>query len=1447
MIPDKSSNLWQWADFYSKEWAAAVIPLREGKLPLVPWLEFQMRPPTRQELGRWFIDGRPWGMALVCGTVSADLIRLDFDDPADYAQMLMDGAWPKDAPTFRSQRAGGGYGVMLRSVTLIPKLPEGTFEKYPKLGVNGQGSITVVPPTPGYEWINQYEKVPLVNVLELLVKHCGYKPVGDAKYTAGGRADDELNRLLRDTEEGGRSNAIVRIVNILRSRGLGLEAIKTVMREHIEGWSYEREPLAWEDAEGQIERNYRQYEHEGTRFGRGGPAALEREFEDVELDMAEPPPPQEGPKPYLVDGLVMAGDMANVAMAAYAGMGKTTITLGIALCMAQGRPVWGALDVPRPLKVVFIDQEEVRSQIQETVNMMAEVYGRPRRGMLTLLSGKGDSYSVGNPGSLERLEQRLDRILPDFVFLDGWQWFVDNKISDRDVVGPALAWWKRIRSKYGCGTWFVHHTRKAGAPQFRPADPIELASGAQTLMDQARTKLIYEHLTGDYLDYGFLQGRCGRAEWNPIRIVLEYDQTTQSHRLIGRAEGEGLFDAEVAKAIWGEGAEVRRFKGLLNRLNRLGLNDAGIAEFLGVGRSMISQCRAGTKRLNDERLAALESLAAEKARISTSTGELQGEGTQVGEAIAKRRRGGQPVNRSHAELEPGEESGKQMVNILPAEHASMPVPDRKAEKFLHINIENNKAPGEHPSHRNSTSVQSTNAITAPDKDSMPCAKCPLRGRPFVGGRGGGVGCTMLVGEGPGTDDAKSGRAYSGLNGKRLEKLLERAKIDPEACRFTHIVQCHVPKSRAPTKRMALSCRSFIEAELARFRPKMVITLGETAFAAFYPGKLKGYHGTKIDGEGYTLVPMYKPDAFDHAPDLLGVMHDDFAGLSRRPKIRQLEGEYCIDVDYSLATDRASLDVETTGLDLRSEVVGMAVSEAPGEAYYFHGKHALAWLDGREFGAVVMQNAKFDLGVLESSGIPMSSFGNVDDTMLLAYCMERRNLGLKDLVLQELNLEMGRFEDLAKDGETLVGVPAGEVAAYCGADADGTLRLWERLWGSANARERKLYLDVEKPLVSILAQMELRGIDVDVEYLGRLGVEVDAEMDSVAEKLKLKFGLQRDALTSPKKMQDFIYRKLGLSISALTDPDNPSTGRRILERIRHEHEAVDLILRFRELSTMKNSFVVGIINRARDGRLYPSIKQAFVVTGRMSTENPNFQGIPSRRTSEFRKAIVAPEGYKVVAFDNSQIDIRALAYISKCPVLNAVFERDGDIHAETSMAIYGDVEGTHRFEAKAANFMPVFGGTYIGLARRTGLSEEAAQKFLDRWYEHYYGVAAWIKDLKAQALSDGYVDTIYGRRRHIPGLYTNKRSHALRQAQNMPIQGTSADVLKLQMIAVPKVLLPFAQIHDELDFYIRNGELAETIGEIKLAMEGVDCPFKLKVDVGVGPSLGELKKWEEAAG
>lgn len=1418
-MPDKNSTMLEWARFYAEEWGACVIPLREGKQPAVRWAEFQRRRPAEAEITAWFGgESHAWGMALVCGGVSGNLVRLDLDDFADYAKLILKDAFPKDAPTFRSQRKGGGYGVLFRNRWTARKVPGGGFEGYPKLELMGEGCITVVPPTPGYEWLDSLSELPTIDLPRIFLGHDLWR----RSEAEGTPLDDEINDLLENTVRGGRDDALLRLVSMLRARNVGLEAIKKLVVPHALDWEHGDEPWDGETIEKKIGDMHGRYAHEGARYGGGqGPGlrlpgtVVDKEaFERTAFDPTVGRKGRKAPERHLVDRLVMGGDQANVAMAAFTGTGKTTLCLAVAVCMSQGRPVWGVLDVPRPLRVMFVDQEEVLDQIEETIGKLSETYGMPKAGNMLVLSGKGRPYSVTDPETMDSLHADIERFRPDFLFIDGWQWFVGGRVNDKEIVNPALGWLRGIRSRFGCGTWIIHHTKKIGDPRGKPDDSLELASGAQELMNQARTKLIYEHMKGEYEDFGFLHGRTGRSEWNPVRLVLEYDQKTQSHRLVGRGEAEGMFDQETLAKYYGELAKSRLIKSLLNELNRAGMTDMAVAEFLGVGKSAVSGWRGGSRNPSKDRLEDLKKLAAEHKCASSSEHSVN-----------------VPQTSSPIEAETMPKTASSYMYNDYSEHATRdlgPVLDEEIGVKATPKDKLKKAP---------------KILTHEGKPGPLCGRCPLRGQPHVPGRGGAAGCVMLVGEGPGQSDAKSGRAYSGRTGLRLEKALRLAKVDPNLCRYSNVVQCHVPKSRAPTKRATECCRPLLEAELAEYRPKTVVTLGEAALKAFYPGKLQSYHGLRIQGNDYVLVPMYKPDAGDKQPDLMAAFVDDFAGFKGRPMMRRLEGEYSRSLEFVPASDLVAVDTETTGLALTSRIMGIGLCDEPGRAVFMTREAGIGSLRNHPPDRTVMYNAKYDLGIFESNGLPMSFFENVECAMLLAYVMERRPLGLKDRVLQDLNLEMRRFVDVLGGRATFAEVPEDEAVQYGCSDPDGTLRLWLHLWKEACARERRVYATLDRPLVPILARMELNGVAVDVEYLERLGVTVDEEMDAVALRLEAEFGLERASLTKPKEMQEYIYGKLGLTISELTDQDNPSTGRRILERIRHEHDAVNLILRYRELSTLRNAFVTGIIEKMRGGLIHPSYNQARVVTGRLSTSEPNFQGLPSRRTSDFRRAIVAPPGFIVAAFDNSQIDLRSLAYISKCPVLNDIFDSGGDIHAETSMLIYGDVEGIHRFEAKAANFMPVYGGTYVGLARRTGLSEDAAKSFLNKWYEHYYGVTKWIVALEVQALRDGYVETAYGRRRHIPGLFTGKRKHALRQAQNTPPQGTSADVLKLQMIAVAPLVMPFAQIHDELDFYLPEKNPGELIREIRSRMEGIDCPFRLKVDAKTGPNLGDLVKWE----
>ncbi len=334
------------------------------------------------------------------------------------------------------------------------------------------------------------------------------------------------------------------------------------------------------------------------------------EFEYKSMDLAAPSLQIDKGEPYLVDRLILGGDSANVVLSAYTGTGKTTLMLGLAICMAQGRPAWDKLHIPKPLKVVYIDQEIVPGQIIEIARNISEVYGTPMKGMLTAISGTAEAFSIEKPHSLRSLLEKLHRIRPDFVFLDGWQWFIEGKISDWEVVGKALSWWKEARREIGFGLCIIHHNKKTGDPRYKPKNPLEMAAGTQSLMDQARTKLIYEHLPG-YEDYGLLYGRCSKAEWNPVRIVLEYDAETQSHRVVGDDETRYMFDKKTIKFMYGEADRTERVNGLLNRLNACGYRDSKVAQCLGVSRVTVSKWRSGVLEPSDERIRQLEELLGE--------------------------------------------------------------------------------------------------------------------------------------------------------------------------------------------------------------------------------------------------------------------------------------------------------------------------------------------------------------------------------------------------------------------------------------------------------------------------------------------------------------------------------------------------------------------------------------------------------------------------------------------------------------------------------------------------------------------------------------------------------------------------------------------------------------------------------------------------------------------
>ena len=288
---------------------------------------------------------------------------------------------------------------------------------------------------------------------------------------------------------------------------------------------------------------------------------------------------------FLVDGLIMAPPQANVVIAAATKKGKSTLALGIAVCAAAGNPAWGALAVPRPLRVAYVDMERTKGLILGTARKIAARYGQPPRDNMLYVSGRSGQINILNPESLSALKSELAKFRPDLVILDGWSWFVKRRDSDAEVVGNALDWWADVRGELNCGTLILHHTKKQN-PEFTNFEILELSRGCGALMDQARTALMYTHAEDDE-DIGILQGSTNRPDWNPVRFVLDYDPVAQCHRLIEGEEIEVALSAREYRRLFGEAKGGRDAKRWIADLRHRGWSFQRIGDHLDVSKQSV--------------------------------------------------------------------------------------------------------------------------------------------------------------------------------------------------------------------------------------------------------------------------------------------------------------------------------------------------------------------------------------------------------------------------------------------------------------------------------------------------------------------------------------------------------------------------------------------------------------------------------------------------------------------------------------------------------------------------------------------------------------------------------------------------------------------------------------------------------------------------------------------
>ncbi len=575
----------------------------------------------------------------------------------------------------------------------------------------------------------------------------------------------------------------------------------------------------------------------------------------------------------------------------------------------------------------------------------------------------------------------------------------------------------------------------------------------------------------------------------------------------------------------------------------------------------------------------------------------------------------------------------------------------------------------------------------------------------------------------------------------------------------------------------------------------------------------------------------------------------------------------------------AFDTETTSLDANEAVIcGVSFALESGEAAYVPCGHICPGDPDQLDREVVLerlrplledpailkvgQNLKYDMSVLAGHGITLR--GIAHDVMLESYVLDSTATrhDMDSLALKYLGHKTITFEEVAGKGAkqiTFDQVPVEQAAEYAAEDADITLQLHHHLWPRLSAEPglRKLYESIEVPLVPVLSRMERRGVLVDVERLRRQSGELAARMQELEQQAYAEAG-QPFNLGSPKQIQALLFEKQGLPVLAKTPKGQPSTAENVLQELALDYPLPRLILEHRGMSKLKSTYTDRLpeqVNR-KTGRVHTSYHQAVAATGRLSSSDPNLQNIPVRTAEgrRIRQAFIAPEGYKLLAADYSQIELRIMAHLSGDEGLLRAFENGDDIHRATAAEVFGTpvdaVTGEQRRSAKAINFGLIYGMSAFGLARQLGIDRAAAQLYVDRYFERYPGVRAYMERTREMAREQGYVETVFGRRLHIPDIKASngqRRQAAERTAINAPMQGTAADIIKRAMIAVDAWLEAgeadarmIMQVHDELVFEVA-GDAVEVVGaRIREHMESAaELSVRLEVDIGVGDN------WDEA--
>ncbi|MBK1635520.1 DNA polymerase I [Rhodovulum adriaticum] len=594
------------------------------------------------------------------------------------------------------------------------------------------------------------------------------------------------------------------------------------------------------------------------------------------------------------------------------------------------------------------------------------------------------------------------------------------------------------------------------------------------------------------------------------------------------------------------------------------------------------------------------------------------------------------------------------------------------------------------------------------------------------------------------------------------------------------------------------------------------------------------------------------------------------------------------IDRANARGWVAVDTETTGLDeMRCDLVGISLSVEPGQACYIPLAHKTG--EGDLFGADALaegqmpleqalemlkpllqdpavmkigQNMKYDAKVLARYGVQVAP---IDDTMLMSYAMNAGLHGHSMDTLSERYLEHDPIpiKSLLGSGKSAITfdrVPIDEAVKYAAEDADITLRLAQLFKPQLHrARVTTVYETMERPLVPVLAQMEMHGIKVDRDTLSRMSNAFAQKMAALEAEIHELAG-ETFNVGSPKQLGEILFDKMGLEGGKRGKTGAYATGADVLEDLAAEgHDLPARVLDWRQLSKLKSTYTDALQDHINPdtGRVHTSYVITGAITGRLSSTDPNLQNIPVRSEEgrRIREAFVAEEGKVLLSLDYSQIELRILAHIARIDALKEAFRQGQDIHAMTASEMFdvpmADMTPEIRRQAKAINFGVIYGISGFGLARNLRIPRSEAQGFIDRYFERFPGIKDYMDATVAFAKEHGYVQTLFGRRIHTPEISAKgpRAGFAKRAAINAPIQGTAADIIRRAMVRLPPVLagLPakmLLQVHDELIFEVEEAAADEVSEAVRAVMEGAASPA-VHLDVPLVVDAGQGANWAQA--